>query len=513
MATKHDIKDTDLHFVIDPYTRSINKQYEGKAHLMQYDHNSESLTFEVPRYIEEHDMSLCDVIQIHYENTSTGTSVSIRKIYRDIETVKREDLTVNEETIEFSWLIPETATTFAGMLKFQLKFICYDDESEDVVGYKWHTDVNEDISIVAGLTYSESTLPDSVKATLQTLEVMETEEGLDVMVGGALYHVYHGGYASEILGTTEIKANKVTKIDESSTDLQYPSARAVQKLFGKLMENGVSVIRTVNGSALKFFVGKQAEYDALENKQDLFAIISDDATKEEIFTAIETLTNTVKGYENTFLQKQKPAQDGLFLYTASDTQPLIQAAQKPVGYTVSYRVEGGREKVGMCLENDDAAPKKYVDDKVVQNSGTSTTKVMSQKAVTDQIQGVVDLVTDNEDSIQDLDKRVQNPTFPFVGAVEIKAGETSGSENYFPLSALENGGVYLARFYDKTISPSAYGATTAGVFIYNSDAGYNRIGLGHLEATIHNTGRVSITNASDLNGSLSLYKLGKLGES
>lgn len=51
-------------------------------------------------------------------------------------------------------------------------------------------------------------------------------------------------------------------------------------------------INTINGVALKFFVGKQAEYDELSDaqKQDnLFAIITDDATKEGILKAIENL--------------------------------------------------------------------------------------------------------------------------------------------------------------------------------------------------------------------------------
>ena len=58
MVTKHPVLDTDLHFIINPANRSIVKQYDGKAHIMQYDHNSERLTFDVPRHIEEHDLSL-----------------------------------------------------------------------------------------------------------------------------------------------------------------------------------------------------------------------------------------------------------------------------------------------------------------------------------------------------------------------------------------------------------------------------------------------------------------------
>lgn len=485
MATKHEVKDTDLHFLIDPSTRSINKQYEGKAHLMQYDHNSESLTFEVPRYIEEHDMSLCDVIQIHYENTSTGTSVSMRKTYRDIETVKREDLTVNEETIEFSWLIPETATTFAGMLKFQLKFICYDDESEEVVGYKWHTTVNEDISIVAGLTYSESTLPDSVKATLQTLEVVETEEGVDVILDGATYHIYHGGYASEVLGTTELKANKVDTIDpinENLTNREYPSVKAVQKLFGKLMENGVSVIRTVNGSALKFFVGTQAEYDALEDQQDLFAIISDDATKEEMFTAIETLTQTVSEYT-----------------TRIET---LETEVDPYGDTL----ENHEDRI-KALEAQPTVEQVTI----TQDTGSSTTAVMSQKATTDAINALEKVIEPYEDRIAAL----EDPTFSLVATVTIGNGQTPSTAP-LDMTKLVHGCIYLAIFNNEG-SGAPLGSTFSGLLSYNSSTGdCNMIGFGvYFGSNVYTDGRVNfvdgLVDAATLTGTLRLYKLGKVG--
>ena len=50
-------------------------------------------------------------------------------------------------------------------------------------------------------------------------------------------------------------------------------------------------IHTVNGTVLRFFVGKQADYEELtdEQKEDLFAIITDDTTKEEILEQISKI--------------------------------------------------------------------------------------------------------------------------------------------------------------------------------------------------------------------------------
>ena len=52
-----------------------------------------------------------------------------------------------------------------------------------------------------------------------------------------------------------------------------------------------NTILTINGTELKFFVGEKAEYEALseEEKQGLFAIITDDTTKEEINAKLNSL--------------------------------------------------------------------------------------------------------------------------------------------------------------------------------------------------------------------------------
>lgn len=242
MALKHNVKDADTHFVVDADTRKIIKANNNKVHLMQYDHNSEEFTFEVPLEIENHDMSQCDLIQVHYENTSVGTSSSMRRTYRGVCNIEKDNITVNEENITFSWLISELATTFAGTLKFQLKFICYDNEDAGVEGYKWHTDVNEDIDIKAGLGYSAGDMTPAATATLQSIEIVETNEGVDIILNGIHHPVYHGSYADTVAGTIEIKANKTTSITNQSTNIQYPSAAAVYTFVTELLNSSVAEV-------------------------------------------------------------------------------------------------------------------------------------------------------------------------------------------------------------------------------------------------------------------------------
>lgn len=265
MGIKHTVADSDTYFVVDPATRIVKNASSNKTYLMQYDHNSEELTFEVPRYIETHDMSLCDVIQVHYENKSTGTSVSMRKSYRGIHNIDKTKITVNEDTITFPWLIPENATMFAGSLEFQLKFTCYEDTENSIEGYKWHSYVNSDISIVAGLGATESDMTPSATATLRTLELVELENGVDVILDGVSHPIYHGN-SGVYVGSGDMPENcnvqidpdgeayspamgdidLTTSIDETSTDDQIPSAKAVYALFDNYSKQVNVLLETLN---------------------------------------------------------------------------------------------------------------------------------------------------------------------------------------------------------------------------------------------------------------------------
>lgn len=66
----------------------------------------------------------------------------------------------------------------------------------------------------------------------------------------------------------------------------------------------IQTIKTINGTPLRFFVGTQAEYEALtdDDKQNLFAVITNDTVGDGIKAAIEELQKTV-GEHGTLLDK------------------------------------------------------------------------------------------------------------------------------------------------------------------------------------------------------------------
>ena len=147
MAHTHSVIDDDLHFIIDPSTRDIGNGSK-KVKLMQYDHNSEQFTFEIPRFVEGHDMSLCNSIRVNYININKSTREQHPGVY-EVSNIQAE-----EDNIIFSWLVSRNATQYVGPLNFLIKFMCFDEGG--YITYEWHTDIFKNASVSTGMNNEES---------------------------------------------------------------------------------------------------------------------------------------------------------------------------------------------------------------------------------------------------------------------------------------------------------------------------------------------------------------------
>ena len=154
MAHTHSVVDNDNYFVIDPVTRTIQNN-SNKVRLVQNDHNSERFTFECPRFIEGHDMSLCDSIKVLYINLNKKTQEETCGIY------EVDDLAINFNNLEqitFSWLISRNATSYVGSLTFMIQMTCISDDG--TVDYCWQTGITKGITIVDGMDNEETIVED-----------------------------------------------------------------------------------------------------------------------------------------------------------------------------------------------------------------------------------------------------------------------------------------------------------------------------------------------------------------
>lgn len=219
MSHLHSIYDSDLHFIINPITRKISSE-SGKISLMQYDHNSERFTFEIPRYVEGHDMSHTDEVEIHYIN-SDGKRSENRDIY------KVNDLQISpdsEDVVVCSWLISKNATAYAGTLNFIIRFVCY---SETEITYQWFTDTYNVIKIVEGIYNSDEMIDD------YDIDIVENWKR-DIIQAFKESEVYTKALiASE---QASVSAENAARSEANAATL-YGSVQGAEKNINKLIED------------------------------------------------------------------------------------------------------------------------------------------------------------------------------------------------------------------------------------------------------------------------------------
>lgn len=219
MAHLHSTYDCDMHFKIDPITRVIKNVSATKTTVIQYDHNSERFTFELPRYIEGHDMSDCNSVEVHYMN---GENNGIYLV---------DDLQVSpddEEVVICSWLLSQNVTQNVGSLSFLLRFACLSEN--DVVDYVWNTAIHTSISVSKGIYNSDTVAEqytDTIKAWENRLKVVENSIG--------------SGGISPIVNLTPItNGTRVTIVDVNGT-------KSFNVMNGTNGTNGINGTNGVDG--------------------------------------------------------------------------------------------------------------------------------------------------------------------------------------------------------------------------------------------------------------------------
>lgn len=158
MAHIHGVSDTNKCFTIDPITRKINTRCHNKA-INRYDHNSERFTFEMPRYIEGHDMMTCNRVELHYTNIDAKSKNEYKGLYIVDDLQLCSD---DENFVTCSWLISQNATQYVGKLDFSLRFICQAGESVD---YAWQTAIAS-VEVADSIFNTDTVLEESVPDVL-----------------------------------------------------------------------------------------------------------------------------------------------------------------------------------------------------------------------------------------------------------------------------------------------------------------------------------------------------------
>lgn len=200
MGHTGEVIDEDIHFRINGKLRTIHNNSKFPQTLVQGDHNSERFTFEIPRYIDGHDMMKCNVVQIHYLNIDSST----RKTYSGLYEVNSLSLSPNDDqTVVFTWLVSKYSTQYAGSLNFAIRFACVNSGN---VEYDLNTTVCSGITISKGIRNTDEIVEDysdilekwreELFGSIPTIEATETEAGVTIIIndinGTQEVHIKHG---------------------------------------------------------------------------------------------------------------------------------------------------------------------------------------------------------------------------------------------------------------------------------------------------------------------------------
>lgn len=133
----------ESHIIIDS-DRFITVPEKLKRLGVQYDNNIETVTFDCPRYWDEHDMSTMD-IYINYICAD-----------KEAGAYKAENVVVDPydiNTIHFDWVISKNVTMASGQIAF---LVCIKNtDNEGVEKNHWNSEICKDCFISAGIEYAD----------------------------------------------------------------------------------------------------------------------------------------------------------------------------------------------------------------------------------------------------------------------------------------------------------------------------------------------------------------------
>lgn len=154
--------EVEKHIVIGA-DRFITVPNELKRIAVQFDHNVETVTFDCPRYWDDHDLSTMQ-IYINYvlPNKEAGSYTA-------------ENIVSEDNVIHFDWIISNIITQLKGPIIFLVCAKTVDDEGNETL--HWNSELNSDMYISEGLEggvqYAIDMYPDIITQLLSRMTSVE----------------------------------------------------------------------------------------------------------------------------------------------------------------------------------------------------------------------------------------------------------------------------------------------------------------------------------------------------
>lgn len=276
------IKDTESHFIIDPFTRFITNESAANNTIVQYDHNSERFTFEIPRYVDGHDMYDGTEVRIHYCNTTSNGAWQTNGVYIPDDVALSGE---SEDTVTFSWLLSSANTQYIGFLYFSIQFVCLNGET---IEYAWNTGIYKDIVIIESINNAEGISVENTdvlgawKADLDKA-VARTEELLEEYIGDVDEIIGDGTGSGS--GTISEVEQRLVDLENAVADLNY---KGITIASFSASPSTAEIGNTVKSVSLSWSTNKTPK--ALTLDGSALAVVDTAKTVTGTFTANKTWT-------------------------------------------------------------------------------------------------------------------------------------------------------------------------------------------------------------------------------
>lgn len=257
MAHTHSVTDSDNRFSIDE-TLKISNVGEVKA-LKRGDHAAERYSFTMPRFYEGHDMSLCNKVEVHFNNIHKDSAT--REITMNASFDEVDDFAVSvddENTVTWSWLIKGDATQLDGTLNFCFRFACINEEG--VIEYQKFTDTFEGVPVGESIYNSdqiEKNYPDVIASLSQ--RIAELEKG--GTGGGSTAKIGYVTLLVEAWQGTENLYSQIVSIDGATENSQVDLTPSVEQLAIFYNKDLTFVTENDNGVVTVYAIGQKPTND------------------------------------------------------------------------------------------------------------------------------------------------------------------------------------------------------------------------------------------------------------
>ena len=226
---EHEVIGGGTHFQIDPDTMAITALADIDP-LKQGDHEADRYIFTVPRYVAGHDMSLCNIVEVHYNNYKYDKSTRETTTKSSFDSAEDFEISADGETVQFSWLISGDATELDGSLAFCVRFACV--KTDGAILYQKFTETFDSIP---------------VGKNIYNIDVVEKEYA-DVLAK----------WKKELLAAIETGyyMPAVQQLDENTMQVSFEPSKTGMAKLGKTDialpagKDGVSVVHEWQGTVL-----------------------------------------------------------------------------------------------------------------------------------------------------------------------------------------------------------------------------------------------------------------------